>query len=183
MYQSWDSMPMYDTRRRVQLHCQEYFSWMGKYFLDDILGHGGANQLPRITKKFTKPNETIIIRPLTAVLTVASGGGGGCSGWVHGRGVRSGDRDRGQVHGRGDTNDLPIQIISHLKQLTSKILALDGSEVKDPPTPELEKSKPWKYCRICIQVMGVKEVEERLTHLAPMLMYEDYTLYILHVCA
>ena len=31
--------------------------------------------------------------------------------------------------------------------------------------------------------MGVKEVEERLTHLAPMSMYEDYVLYIFHVFA
>ena len=48
---------------------------MGIYLLADILGHGGAYQPPHTAKKFTRPGETIIIRPLTAVLIVASGGG------------------------------------------------------------------------------------------------------------
>ena len=48
---------------------------MGKYLLADILGHWGANQSPHITKKFTRPGGTIIIRPLTAVIIVVDGGG------------------------------------------------------------------------------------------------------------
>ena len=66
---------MYDTQRRGRIHCQKYLIQMGIYLLADILGHGGAYQPPHTAKKFTRPGETIIIRPLTAVLIVASGGG------------------------------------------------------------------------------------------------------------
>ena len=54
----------------------------------------------------------------------------------------SGVRGRGQGRGCGDTNDLPSQLILQMKQLTRKISALSGSEVKDSPTPEPEKSNP-----------------------------------------
>ena len=66
---------MCDTQRKGRLHRQEYLSQMGKYSLADILGHGGVNQSPHITNKFTRTGGTIIIRPLTEVLIVAAGGG------------------------------------------------------------------------------------------------------------
>ena len=47
---------------------------MGKYLLADILGHGGVNQSPYITKKITRPRGNIIIRPLISVLIVAAVG-------------------------------------------------------------------------------------------------------------
>ena len=70
---------MYNTRRRGRLQFQEYLSWMGKYSLADILGHGGVNQSPHITKKSTRTGGTIVIKPLTAVIIVEFGGGGGRS--------------------------------------------------------------------------------------------------------
>ena len=96
----------------------------GKYPLADILSHGGANQSPNITNKFTRPGRTIIIRRLTAVLIVAAVGGGRSSVWVPVRGGSSGDRGWGQVRGQGRgleyTNDSPSQLVSQLKKLTRK---------------------------------------------------------------
>ena len=75
MTQSWCRRPMYDTQRRGRIRRQESLSRMGKYSLADILGHEGANQSLHTTKKFTRPGGTIIIRTLTDVLIVVSGGG------------------------------------------------------------------------------------------------------------
>ena len=132
---------MYNTQRRGWIHFQEYLRRMGKYSLANILGHGGANQSPHITETVTRPGGTIIIRPLTAVLIVVNGGGDGCSGQGHDRGGCSGvrGRGRGQCSECGDNNDLPSKLILQLKQLTRKVLALGGSEVKDSPTSEMEK--------------------------------------------
>ena len=41
----------------------------------DILGHGRVNQSPHTTKKFTRPDGTIVIKPLTYVIIVEAGGG------------------------------------------------------------------------------------------------------------
>ena len=135
MSKSWESRKMYDTWKRVRLHHQEYLSQIGKYSLANILGQRGANQFPHITKKFIRPGGTIIIRPLKSVLIVVAGGGGVCSGQGLSIGGHSGDRGRRWGRGRGhrDTKDSPIQIILQQKKLTSKILSLGGSEVKESP--------------------------------------------------
>ena len=111
MSRMWYISPMYDKRRRGQIHSKYYLNRIVKYSLANILGHGGDNQSPHIRKKFTRTDGTIIIRPLISVLIVASGGGKGHSGQGNVRGGRS----RGRICGLRYTNDSLSQLIFQLK--------------------------------------------------------------------
>ena len=76
----------------------------------------------------------------------------------HGRGGSS--VVRGQSHVHGDTNDSLSQVILQLKQLTSKILALGGSEVKDSSTLGPEKSKPENNARSVFRGQASKRLKK-----------------------